>query len=85
MIIERHIILQIIKATYYQGTFNLRCNDATSRLDTSESATHQVNASYMYFLLKLLDLLDTVRYKRSDLPEEEDEEVLAYLQAFYLY
>lgn len=50
-------------ATYYQGTFNLRCNEPTPRGDTSEIAKRQVFATYFYFLLKVLDLLDTVSLK----------------------
>lgn len=54
------LFLQIVHATYYQGTFNLRCNEPTPRGDTSDIARRQVFATYFYFLLKVLDLLDTV-------------------------
>lgn len=36
------------------------CNSPTPRHDRSDIAMHQVWATYCYFLLKVLDLLDTV-------------------------
>lgn len=53
-------ILQIFKCTYYTGTFNLTCNAPSCRDDESEIGRDQVFVSYLYFLLKILDLLDTV-------------------------
>ncbi|XP_055318719.1 elongation of very long chain fatty acids protein AAEL008004-like [Sitodiplosis mosellana] len=52
--------IYIFKVTYYQGTFNLSCNSPTPQNDRSENAMHQVLATYCYFLLKVLDLLDTL-------------------------
>lgn len=49
-----------MKWTYYQGTFNLTCNAPSFRHDNSDVGKSQVIASYLYFLLKILDLLDTV-------------------------
>lgn len=51
---------QVVKVTYYEGTFNLTCNEASPKSDSSDLARHQVLANYCYFLLKVLDLLDTV-------------------------
>lgn len=53
-------IVQIIKATYWQGNYSLTCTDASGRDDHSKMSRNHVNATYLYFLLKILDLLDTV-------------------------
>lgn len=50
----------MFRATYFQGTFNLTCNEPTSRIDTSDVARQQLLSTYFYFLLKVLDLFDTV-------------------------
>lgn len=52
--------VQIIKATYWQGNYSLICTGASGRDDLSEMSRNHVNATYLYFLLKILDLLDTV-------------------------
>lgn len=54
------MFFKIVYWTYYQGTFNLHCNLATTATDTSILGQHQVYATYYYFLLKILDLFDTV-------------------------
>lgn len=56
-------VLQILKWTYFQGTYNIRCNDPSPRGVTSDVARGQLMATYLYFLLKVLDLLDTVSLK----------------------
>lgn len=67
--------MQIIKATYWQGNYSLICTGASDRDDLSEMSRNHVIATYLYFLLKILDLLDTV----------SSTELIVYLQAFFFY
>lgn len=52
--------MQVIKATYWQGNYSLICTGTSDRNDLSEMSRNHVNANYLYFLLKILDLLDSV-------------------------
>lgn len=56
-----------MSVSYYLGTFNIRCNDYSPKNDMTDLAKSQVFATYLYFLLKVLDLLDTVSFIVSSL------------------